>query len=270
MFSLFSQPLVFEPFNSLYDSNLSEQCRKKRKCYYNVPNQNIRRRKVPITLDFSIEPTEDGYKLKLFKLIGKDCLERSLHEQLLKIKEGDYIPSYQIFNDVNGTQYYIEDEYDESAINREAFKKLDLMAVCRSVSKNSFRDYRFEMNKRNDALIISSYQDNVHEEIDIGDVIHDFKITDYNVEELDEDDIAIIDIDLIKKVPVETPKRKSHHKKHKHSHKRKQTTHHKATTKNMLVHYYPILEEVNDEETSRYQQSLMQSNDSAPIIEERR
>lgn len=150
---------------------------KRRRCHYgpmvhqpcNIPEQQHE----PVPIRYEVEEADRGYILSLYRPLKKDALKNELNQQLASLKEQLYKPTYHYCKFLGGL---VEEQPDEEALLRQAMSQLDVDAVCRKLARNTFKDYKIELNYRGDELAIVSHLDGVAKEFDLGTHIDDLEI----------------------------------------------------------------------------------------------
>ncbi|CDH12468.1 uncharacterized protein ZBAI_04254 [Zygosaccharomyces bailii ISA1307] len=178
MFSVLQAPYNIEPITSVFcEPMFLAPEPKRRRCHHgpmvhqpcNIPEQQHE----PVAIRYEVEEADRGYILSLYRPLKKDALKSELNRQLASLKEQLYKPTYHYYKFLGGL---VEEQPDEEALLRQAMSQLDVDAVCRKLARNTFRDYKIELNYRGDELAIVSRLDGVAKEFDLGTHINDLEI----------------------------------------------------------------------------------------------
>ncbi|AQZ16230.1 BTN2 (YGR142W) and CUR1 (YPR158W) [Zygosaccharomyces parabailii] len=178
MFSVLQSPYNIEPITSVFcEPMFLAPEPKRRRCHHgpmghqpcNIPEQQ--HESVPIR--YEVEEADRGYILSLYRPLKKDALKNELNRQLFSLKEQLYKPTYHYCKFLGGL---VEEQPDEEALLRQAMSQLDVDGICRRLARNTFKDYKIELNYRGDELAIVSRLDGVAKEFDLGTHIDDLEI----------------------------------------------------------------------------------------------
>lgn len=130
-----------------------------------------------------IEQTSLGYNLHLYKEIPQSTLSKAINSKVMKIKENNYRPTYNMVTDIYGNQYFVEEnDMNDDELIREAMNQIDIDEISNQAARESFKEYEIELNRRGDEIQISSVRDNFYKEFEIDENIEDFNVSSCSIE----------------------------------------------------------------------------------------
>ncbi|CCD23626.1 Cur1p NDAI_0B05940 [Naumovozyma dairenensis CBS 421] len=272
---------------------------KRRRTNNNIISSGTQHHAKKTSLSYSLNQKDDESTmvLSLMKRIPKHIFTNSINEKIKDLKEQNYNPTYNIIEDSFGNQYYMEvgiTPKEDELLTKRIMNKLDISAMEKQIVKDSFKDYQLELNHRGDELRIQSCKDQIAQDLDLPHEFDDFNILEFKIDndnENDSYDLAILKIGLTLDGNKKTSRPQHHRHRHHHSHhsthkKSRHSSYHKSSNsnddsgsfpqhlkeaknekKNIVIHS-PILEEIDDEEVAKYNDSLLWIPSGNAIVEE--
>ncbi|GCE97088.1 hypothetical protein ZYGM_003500 [Zygosaccharomyces mellis] len=177
MFSSLQSPCYFDSMPSMFVDPMFLSQEPKRRRVHNgsmrIPSSRNVRQNTPVPLRYKVTETERGYVLSLHKKLPKNLLRNEINYELSMLKDQLYRPTYHycgFFGDL------VEEQADEDSLTDQAISRLNVDAICRRVARQAFKNYKIELNHRGDELSITNRADGVAKEFDLGIAIDDLEV----------------------------------------------------------------------------------------------